>query len=355
MTINENEKDLKWISVGSIKDFVEDKPQKAVDPYFDWFISSLAVNIDNYNLNQYARANLTSFIYLLLNTQFQSKVKKIRDYFDIPSNGFENEEMFNAWRNILYQAIIDYQNKKKIPLKQNKIITFVEKYAIKLTKGKMANSTIFNDLESVFIFILMDLLKIGEEGNGKLWSKFFYHSIITFDPKKIFDELSKFNRENEVLISPTNLSITITLKSTINSIKTTIDENKDKIVQTLEKMRTESPITNIETLDIKRDYFIYCYYTSHKSTKKRGKDIYENTRKELAVEDKAEELLNEAEYAAIEKLDWTSMRKIVSRMKQRTRQSFIDKSDGIGNLLSTIEATEPAPYPEYVAGRSVTR
>jgi len=44
--------------------------------------------------------------------------------------------------------------------------------------------------------------------------------------------------------------------------------------------------------------------------------------------------------------------KIINRMKKRIKESFIDKSDTIGNLLTTIESTEPNPYPEFVKNRS---
>lgn len=121
MTINKNGRDLKWVSAGSIKDFVEDKSQKAVDPYFDWFISSLTTNINNYNLSQYAKANIVSFVYLLLNTQFQSAVKEIRNNLDIPENGFVDLDAYHKWRNGFSQSINDYQKARKIPLKQNKI------------------------------------------------------------------------------------------------------------------------------------------------------------------------------------------------------------------------------------------
>lgn len=354
MKINEN----KWVSVGSIQDFINNKSSKIIDPYFDWFISSLNANINSYNLSQYTKANIVSFVYLLLNIQFQSQVRKIRNHLDIPTSGFENEEKFYKWRNVLYQAVIDYQNKKKIPLKQNRLITFIEKQAIKLTAGKMSSSTIINNLEDVFILIFMSLLKIGKDRNGELWSSFLYHLIFSFNPKTLIYASLKFDRKNEISFINdgfgSSLIIPLTLNSTINSITTIIDKNKAKILGKVREMKTESPKTSIETLDIKRDYFIYCYYTSHKSTRKRGENIYNNMRKELAVEDKAEELLNEEEYEAIEKLDWKSMRKIVSRVNKHIRQSYIDKSDGIGNLLSTIEATRPAPYPEYVTGRSVT-
>jgi len=354
-----NKDENKWISVGSIQNFVNDKSQKAVDPYFDWFISSIVANIDNFNFSQYTKANIVAFVYLLLNTQFQSQVKKIRNFLDIPVNGFENEEMFNKWRNSLYQAMIDYKNKRKIPLKQNLILTFIEKQAIKMSAGRMTMTTILNNLEDVFILIFMRLLKIGKDRNEELWGSLFYHLIITFNPKALLYGSQKFDRENDISLSTddfgsTNLIVPLSLNSTINSIITIIEKNKDRIMRKIGQMKKESPITSFEAFGIKRDYFIYNTYIAHKSPRKRMEETYENVRKELAVADKAEELLGEEEYEAIDNLDWKSMRKIVSRMKNRIKQSFIDKSDGIANLLTAIETTKPAPYPEFVAARLVT-
>jgi len=357
MTINEN----KWVSVGSVQDFVNGKSSKVVDPYFNWFISSLTANIDNYKFDLFTKANIVSFIYLLLNPQFQSQIKKIRSHLDIPINGFENEEIFNKWTNTLRQAVIDYQSKKKIPLKQNKLITFIEKQAIKTTAGRMPLSMVFNNLEDVFILLFIKLLKIGKDRNGHLWGNFFYHLIITFNPKHLFASLLRLSREDNIYFisddsfGSISLAIPLTLDTTINSIKKTVERNKSRILLTIKEMKRNSPSTDIESLKIKRDYFIYTFYTFHKSLRKRMEDTSDNIRKEMAVVDKAEELLSEEEYEEIDKLKWKSMRKIVSRMKQRIRQSFIDKSDGLGNLLTAIETTELTPYPEYVAGRLTTR
>ncbi|MFA6501325.1 MAG: hypothetical protein WCT85_00900 [Parachlamydiales bacterium] len=312
-------------------------------------------------MDPYTKSNLISFIYLLLNINFQSAIKKMREYLDIPTNGFSDTESYYRWRNTFFQAVGDYQKAKKISLKQNRVITFTEKQIVKLLKGKVSLSTVFQNPEDALVIVVLKLLRIGKDRNIKLWGRFFYHLIFTFNPKELFSGLHDLDvRNDKISISKdyfsgsVSLVIPLALESTINSIQTMIKKNKSIILQTIKELRVESSKTNIEALNIKRDYFIYNTYTSHKSQNKRFEDIYDNVRKEIAVTDRAEVLLKKAEFETIESLGWESMRKIVSRMNKRIKQSFTDKSDGIGNLFNAIESTEPAPYPEFVADRLIT-
>jgi len=356
---DENE-NIKWFSVGSIQDFVNEKSTKVVDPYFDWFISSLLANIDNYNCSQYIKTNIVSFVYLLLNPQFQSAVRKIRENLDIPENGFTDINLYNKWKNNFFQAVNDYQKAKKIPLKQNKIITFIEKQSMKLFKGKVSMSTIFQNPEYMFVVVIMKLLRIGNDRNLKLWSSFFYHIIFTFDPKELLDNLYKFDiQDNEFSISEdyfsgiVSLNIQLSLDSTINSIQTIIKKNKDKIQQIIKEMKAKSPKTDLQALEIKRDYALYKNYISFKGTKNKSADNYEgNIRKQDHAFEQTKHLYKFRTEEKMYDYEVDNIVKIINRMKKRIKESFIDKSDTIGNLLTTIESTEPNPYPEFVKNRS---
>lgn len=348
-----------WISISSIQDFVNDKSQKVVDPYFDWFISSLVTNLNSYNLSQSTKSNLISFVYLLLNTQFQTAVRKIRNSLDIPENGFTDLDTYYKWRNDFLQAVNNYQKAKKIPLKQNKVITFIEKQTIKVFKGKVPISTIFQKPEDMLAIVIIKLLKIGKDRNLTLWSSFLYHLIFTFNPKELFDNLHRFDiQDNEFSISEdyfsgsVNLTIPLNLNSTINSIQTTIEKNKTKILQTIEEMKVKSPKTALRAREIERDYALYKSYIPFKATKYRGDSYQSNYRKEDHAFEKSEKYYHFETQEKMDNYNVESIRKVVDRMKDRIRESFIDKSDTIANLLTEIENTTPAPYPEYVKNRS---
>lgn len=332
---------------------MEKKPNKNVmDPYFNNFVSSLTTSINGNDLDQNTKSNLVSFIYLLLNKRFQQMIKEIRVSMDIPKNGFESMQSYYEWRNVFFRLVNDYQRAKKIPLKQNKVITFIEKEVLKASGGRMSISGIFQYPEHSFVLALTKRLRISSR-NSELWHIFLYHLIFTFSPKELIKDLH--NRHDRLItIHNHDLSIQLSAESTINSLRKIIDDNRKSILEAIKEIKKKSANTKAETFDIKRDYFIYTTYISHKSSRKHGENIYQNTRKELEVSEKAEEMLSNKQFEKIDNLDWASMRKIVSRMNERIDGSFIDKADGIGNFLESLRTTKPTPYPEYVAGRLIT-
>lgn len=357
---NKSEKiHVEWIPVGLIEDFVNNKSEKGIDPYFDWFISSLVSNLKNYQPSNFVKSNVSLFVYLLLNQQFQSTIRKIRDAFDIPINGFTSEIEYNQWRNGFFQAVNDYEKAKKIPLKVNKVITYIEKQIIRLSKGRWNINQLLRNPEDEFSIIVVKRLNIGQESNFKLWSSFIYHLIFTFNPRLLLESMNKIDIENSIIkivkddfYNTTSIMVPLNLDTTINSIQTMIEKDKTNILKTIEEMKTTSPKTTSQAQEIERDYMLYKNYTSFKTTKTRG-DFYQyNLRKEDNAFEKSEKYFSFKTDEKRDDYNVEAIRKIVNRMKNRIRDSFIDKSDTLANLLTEIKDITPAPYPEYVENRN---
>lgn len=354
MKINEN----KWVSVGSIRDFVN-KPNTAVDPCFDWFISSLVANLKNYQISDFIKGNITIFVYLLLNPKFQIIIRKIRDAFDIPINGFTSENDFYQWRNNFYQAINDYKNAKKIPLKLNKIITYTEKQIIRLSKGTWNIKVFLDNPEDIFSIIVVKRLNIGQDYNFHLWGAFIYHLIFTFNPQQLLQnsvqvdsERNKLKISQDGFFNTTTITIPLNLDSTVNSLKTIIENNKNLIQDKVKQLKEKSSITSIESLEIERDYLLFKSYVPFKGTKRSNKGYGGNIRKQDFAFEQTKHLFKFKTEEEMYDYEEDNIVKIINKMRKRIKQSFTDKSDAFGNLLSEIESTVPSPYPEYVENRS---
>lgn len=355
MKINE---DKKWISAGSIENFVNNNAEKVVDPYFDWFISSLVTNLKNYQISDFAKGNISQYVYLLLNPQFQSTVRKIRDVFDIPINGFVDTKTYNQWKNGFYQAVNDYKNAKRISLKVNRVITFTEKQIIKLSKGKWDIRVFLDNPEDVFSIVVVKKLNIGQNLNFKLWSNFIYHLLFTFDPHQLLENVCKIDTDRSKLqivqddfFNSTSIVIPLNLDSTINSIRSTLNDEKDLIVETVKQLKEKSTNTTIESFELERDYALFKSYVPFKGTKRSNKGYGGGTRKQDYAFEQNENKYHFKNQKAEEEYNVDAIVKLVSRIKKRSKIAFEDKSDSLNNIVTEIEATIATPYPEYTNRR----
>lgn len=355
MKINE---DAKWISVGSIEDFVANQSEKVVDPYFDWFITSIVTNLKNYQLSNFTKSNISLLVYLLLNTQFQSTVRKIRESLDIPQNGFIDEKEYNSWRNGFYQAVNDYKGAKKIPLKLNRVITFTEKQIVKLSKGKWDIKVFLDNPEDIFSIVVVKRLNIGQDCNFKLWSNFIYHILFTFNPHGLLDNISKIDNErNELQIikddffNTTSIVIPLNLDSSINSIKTILLNERGLIAENVKQLKKRSISTSIESFEIERDYALYKSYIPFKGTKRSNKGYGGSVRKQDHAFEQNEDKYHFESKKAKKDYEVNVIVKLISRIKKRSKIVFEDKSDSLSNIVTEIETTIPTPYPEYTNRR----
>lgn len=340
---NENE-NIKWISVGSIQDFINDKSPKAIDSYFDWFISSLLANLKNYKVDKLIELNFNLFVYLLLNEKFQKTIIKLKHFLGVPLEGFKDENSAEQWNNELARAFSNYIKGEKIETKQMKRLVFLNKQirTILKFKNKESSNWLLSNPRGIFQIIVLRRLNIS----STIWTVLCQHLLFDFNPQKLLRDLSAFDvkeydlsldfEKNEYFGFRT-IMVPLTSESTLNSILKLIESHKNEIEKQIQIAREEDVKITTETANLKRDYFVFKNYLVFKTTKSRGDTYITNKRKEEHVYDMAEKYLSEKEQEELINYDWGAMRKIVSRMKSRIKEFFLDKSDGFGILLTEME------------------
>lgn len=317
-----------WKTV-NYQEFRTKKPTTKIDPRIDWFISSLLANYKQYELDESAKSQLIFFVYLFLNAEFQSFLLQLRKLLSIPENGFSNASEFRAWQTVFNQSAYNFKTNSPVDNKFIKVLQFLE-----LKMGRLirpTNSRIkIEDPDEELLHVLVKALRIDQLFYFQ-WFLFLQSVLFLLNPKQFLDNLSHQTQEENISFEPHKISISLTRNSTLNSIKAILDTNKDDIRKTIQGIKTRTKETAMEVQYLDRDYAIYKSYINHSSTKKRGDDIIYNIRKETHVMDEAESVED------IENLDFGSIRKIASRMKNRIQSTFSDKQSVFNAVIAEIE------------------
>jgi len=301
------------------------KIDKKIESQIDSFITTTLADYKEYQLSGYMLSHLTYFIYVLLNKDFQSFIIHCREILDIPTTGFSSQEDYDSWRKEFNTTILKHRNGTLRDSKRMKLISYMQTKVEDIYSRKDAHHT--------FLVVLLRSIEV-DDLFFSVWFLFLANTLFIFRPDVFLRNLKVLGKrkwKQAIHIKKNELTIYLNAKTTINSLKATLDKNKDGINKHIEILKHKVSENALEVKELERDYLIYKSYISHHSTKKRGENIYDNVTKEMHV---VEELESDP---AIENLDFGSIRKIVSRMNKRIENTYLDKIPTFTNVLNSIE------------------
>lgn len=305
---------------------------KHIDSKIDWFISSLLTSYKQYKLDESAKSQLIFFIYLLLNPEFQAFLIRLRTLLSIPENGFVEVSEFRVWQTAFNQSAYNFKTENPIDEKFIKVLQFLELKMGRLIRPIKSNATA-EDPDEELLHVLVKELRIDRPFYFQ-WLLFLKSVLFLPDPKQFLDNLAHQAQEEKVLFDPYKITIMLTRKSTLNSIKATLDKNKTDIRKTIQGVKTRTKETALEVHNLDRDYLAYKIYTGYKSTRKRGDDSVFNVPKGNYVQGIAQELDDDL---GLGKIDDVSIGKIVNRMNTRISNIFSDKRSIFNAVIDEIE------------------
>lgn len=317
------------------QEFKAKKPTTKIDPRIDWFISSLLANYKQYELDESAKSQLIFFVYLLLNVDFQPFLLRLRKLLSIPEHGFIKASEFQAWQTTFNQSGYNFKTQNPIDKRFNKVLQFLELKMGRLIRQPKSKSMIENPDEEL-LHVLVKELQIDRPFYFQ-WLLFLQSVLFLPNPQQFLNNLSHQTQEESISFEQYKISIVLTKKSTLNSIKATLDKNKADIRKTIQGIKTRTKETALEVQYLDRDYSAYKFYIGQNATQL---DSYMNKRKEDRVLDEIE--LPSKKYPG-EDYDYGSIRKIASRMKKRIESTFSDKRSIFNAVIDEIEHASLTP------------
>ncbi len=308
---------------------IKDKNISIISPIIDEYINKLLDTADKYNLNGQAKKILNYVIYLILNENFQYMLRSCRIALYMPIDGFKNEEEQILWEVKFRKVVNKYHNSETIDKGTKFLIDEIERKKKRpLVNKEPKEGAVIIDICSDSIFVVSDFiyqfLKFRNTKNMVYWIIIIKRLLLFNTPKEVVNHINNwstvFGAESlnfEQKNNRINMSITLYPDTTIKDIKRLIEKKRNIISDEIKKIKGAVRKNESKTDDIKRDYLIYRTYINHKSTQKRGDDIYFNVKKEEEVKNMAGKSINGVEYLELE-----SIRKIVSRMNKRIKNSL---------------------------------
>lgn len=322
---------------------IKDKNVGVINPSIDEYINKLLGTADEYNLNGQAKKILNYVIYLILNENFQYMLRSCRIALYMPIDGFKNEEEQALWEVKFRKVVNKYHNGETIDKGTQFLIDEIEREKKRplVDKEPKEGAVIINmcsDSISVVSDFIYKFLNFRNTKNIVYWMIIIKRLLLFNTPKEVVNHINNwstvfgveslnFEQKNNRI----NMSITLYPDTTIKDIKRLIEKKRNLISNEIKKIKGAVRKNESKTDDIKRDYLIYRTYINHKSTQKRGDNIHFNIKKEEAVKNMAEEITNGVEYLELE-----SIRKIVSRINKRIKNTFQNSQKELDRFTQPI-------------------
>lgn len=320
-----------------------------IDPRIDEYINSLLEEAKEYELSGRSKNILNYTIYLILNANFQYILRTMRLGLSMPIDGFENDNEIGLWKAKFREIVKRYHAKEIVEPETKIMIGEIEKkmggalvYSEKKVHGILIID-MYDDAISIAAQFILEFLKFKNTKNVVYWLNILKKLLIFDSPAKVLIYLQNIGKtagEQDVFIELQNNRIVITIvmypDTTFKDLEQLIEVKRSKISKRLKEIRNSSRKNQSKTDDINRDYFIYRTYLDHKSTRMRGEDYYFNVTKADAVKKIAEKSVEKKETQKAKYLELGSIRKIVSRMNKRIKNTLPNSPTELNMFLGIL-------------------
>src|SRR3989338_5792758 len=259
MRIADNRPTIYWVDVGRKQ--TPSNNNNKIPPNIDWFVSSLLANYKQYNLDASSKSQLIYFVYLLLNVDFQHFLVKLRTLLDIPQDGFNDISDFHKWQIMFDKSADDFSMQKTIDKRFIKILKYLDsKIGRRINPTKLQTKQ--EDPTDELLYVLVKEFEIDRTFYSQ-WLLFLKSVLFEPNPKQLLDNLAHHIQEEKLFIDNNKVSITLTRKSTINSIRETLNKNKDIVNQAIQDIKDRAKETELEVENLDRDYKAYKIYSNY--------------------------------------------------------------------------------------------
>lgn len=317
----------------------------SIDPRVDEYINKLLNSADGYSLEGQSRKILNYVVYLLLNRKFQHILQSFRLSLSMPADGLKNEEEQNLWKEKFKETLSKHHKGEEIDRGAKQLIRTLESkrplvdinYKIRDTVLDVCDDAVVRTTNYLFRY-----LKLTNTRNAVYWVGIIQELLLFNNPSRLISYLSKRWRafaSQSLTFEPRDHTVKMSFMlypdTTIKDIKQLIESKGSEISEQIGKIKGEARKNESKTDDIKRDYFIYRTYISHKINRKRDYKIYSNISKPEAVKEMAKNTSNQKEQSA-QHLETESIRQIVDRMNKRIADALPDTTIELNAFLGLI-------------------